>query len=119
MSDIKQILIIRRDLKMRRGKEIAQAAHASVSASIQAMNKTKAIFNSWMNTGYKKVTVHVQTEQELVDLYNKAIQANLTASLITDSGKTEFNNVPTKTVLAIGPDESDKIDLITKDLPLY
>ena len=30
-EDVKQVIVIRRDLKMRRGKEIAQGAHASSS----------------------------------------------------------------------------------------
>ncbi|MFC1681606.1 peptidyl-tRNA hydrolase [Pseudomonadota bacterium] len=43
----------------------------------------------------------------------------LRSYLIRDSGRTEFGGVPTLTACAIGPDDSDKIDAVTKDLKLY
>lgn len=129
--DVKQVIVMRKDLKMRRGKEIAQGAHAS---SAWAMHTIKALLTDspkpmcisdqeveWMNGLHTKITVYVNSEQELMDIYNKAMLGpdHPPCYLITDAGLTEFNGVPTKTCLAIGPDESDKIDLITKHLPLY
>ena len=73
----------------------------------------------WMNTGCTKITLQVDSEQELVDLYQKAQDKGLTAFLITDAGKTEFDGVPTKTALAIGQDKEELIDPITQHLKLY
>ena len=60
----------------------------------------------------------MDSEEELLKIYEKAKKAKLPCSLITDSGKTEFNGVPTNTVVVIGPDKSTKIDKITKKLKL-
>jgi PTH2 family peptidyl-tRNA hydrolase len=53
-----------------------------------------------------------------MSVYNNAITAGLQVHLITDSGKTEFHGQPTRTCLAIGPDESSKIDAVTGHLEL-
>ena len=127
---IKQVIIIRRDLKMRRGKEIAQGAHASmmwISDRLrQAVNSCfyrSPIFSpeelEWLNGIFTKITLQIDSEAALVELHKKAIENGLTAYLVTDSGKTEFNGVPTITTCAIGPNLAEKIDEITKDLKLY
>ena len=131
---IKQVIVIRRDLKMRRGKEIAQGSHSSIAfLTRQIQNQyeevsgaevicpvtiTKEEF-SWIQSGFTKICVTVDSEEELLRIYLKAFKAGLTVHLITDSGLTEFNNVPTHTCLCIGPHYSSKIDPITKDLRLY
>lgn len=138
----KQVIVIRRDLKMRRGKEIAQGSHASISfmckricsinmktifkLAIHMMvlkNPLLALFSTeevaWMFGSFTKVCLQVETEQELLDIYSKAKESGLEVHLITDSGKTEFNGVPTNTCLAIGPHIAEKIDRITAHLKLY
>ena len=131
----KQVIIIRKDLKMRRGKEISQGAHASMGALLSLMSVTRYPNDSytdrmlrsfdfgptsqWLDNSFTKITVTVQTEAELVDLRDKAKAASIPHALIQDNGKTEFNGVPTYTALAIGPSWSDEIDKITGTLPLY
>jgi PTH2 family peptidyl-tRNA hydrolase len=46
------------------------------------------------------------------------LEAGLEVHLITDNGKTEFHGEPTRTCLAIGPDDAEKIDAITGRLQL-
>ncbi len=60
----------------------------------------------------------MDSEDELMAIHDKAVAARLEVHLITDSGKTEFHGVPTRTCLAIGPDEAEKIDEITGELQL-
>jgi PTH2 family peptidyl-tRNA hydrolase len=72
----------------------------------------------WLNDIYTKVCVYVNSEQELLDIYNKAKEANIPCSLIQDCGLTEFGGVPTYTCVAVGPDWNDKINEITGHLPL-
>ena len=122
----KQIIVIRKDLKMRRGKEIAQGCHASMAFLTrregfdgQRPKSLSKAQQEWLQESYKKVCVVVETEEALLDLEQKAIAAGLECHVITDSGATEFHGVPTKTCLAIGPDYDEKIDPITKDLKLY
>lgn len=137
---VKQIIVIRKDLKMRRGKEIAQGSHASGAVLLNLIrsqqqnnqigsyenNKYNVSFNfnnpalfDWMNGHFRKIVVTVNSEKELLDLYEKAKSNNLLCALIEDSGFTEFNNKKTLTALAIGPAYADEIDPITKDLILY
>lgn len=119
---MKQVICIRKDLKMRRGKEIAQGAHASSKFLIDLLLSGKKLTDKqieWLNAGTKKVCVQVNSEQELIDLWNKAREKGITASLIRDSGLTEFDGVPTLTALAIGPDHDGIIDQVTGELSLY
>jgi PTH2 family peptidyl-tRNA hydrolase len=124
---MKQVIVIRKDLKMRRGKEIAQGAHASVkfiSHRIQAHLKGEPLTLSdaelaWFEGNFKKICLIVNSEDELLEIHQKAQDNGLVSSLIQDRGITEFSGVPTYTCLAIGPDEPDKINQITGHLKLY
>jgi len=123
--------VIRRDLRMRRGKEIAQGAHASMawlaervltrmtSAGSVADVQLSEAERAWLTSSFRKVTVKVGSEQELLAVYEKALEAGLVAHLVTDRGLTEFGGVPTRTCLGIGPDYDDLIDPVTGDLELY
>ena len=122
----KQVIVLRKDLNMRKGKMVAQGAHASCNVIIDMENKIQLWdthskeepYRKWKNEQFTKICVSVNSEQELLDLYNKAKDSGMLCSLIQDAGHTEFNGVPTYTSCAIGPDDSDVIDAITKHLPL-
>ena len=122
--DVKQVIVMRKDLNMRKGKMIAQGSHASMAFLSNRLKgypnlKLTAEMLAWlMNGSFTKVCLSVDSEEELLKVYQEAKDANLEVQLITDSGKTEFNGVPTKTCLAIGPDLSYKINSITGNLKL-
>ena len=125
-TKIKQVICMRHDLKMRRGKQIAQGAHASMSficrrlqegASV-SLNDFSDVERAWLTGAFAKVCCRVDSEGELMKIHDEAIAAGLEVHLITDSGKTEFHGVPTRTCLAIGPDDAEKIDEITGHLQL-
>jgi PTH2 family peptidyl-tRNA hydrolase len=65
------------------------------------------------------VTLQVDSEEELLDVFQRAETAGLVVHLITDAGLTEFGGEPTRTCLAIGPDYDSEIDAVTGDLRLY
>ena len=134
MSNTKQVIILRTKYpcdktgskKIRTGKLIAQACHASMSfltrpiqnhqsINLQTLDKAS---KSWIESGFTKVCVYVESEEELKSLHEQAISLGLKSNLIMDKGLTEFNGVPTLTALAIGPDYSEDIDKVTKELPL-
>ena len=122
---IKQVIIIRRDLKMRRGKEIAQGSHASMMWLSERIQKffPHAVLSKeewdWIKGTFTKVVCQIDSEESLKEVHQKALDAGLTSHIVIDSGKTEFNGVPTPTAVAIGPNEAEKIDEITKTLKLY
>jgi PTH2 family peptidyl-tRNA hydrolase len=128
----KQVIIIRKDLGMRKGKMIAQGAHASMKAVLDQLDlnqgneiatfvldidKNEALFE-WLTGKFTKIVVGCDSEDELLELYEKAKKAQLNCALIQDSGATEFHGKPTYTALAIGPDDLEVIDKITGHLKL-
>jgi peptidyl-tRNA hydrolase, PTH2 family len=126
--DTKQVIVIRKDLKMRRGKEIAQGSHASMAfltKQVRDVTRSKAeVYLSeearqWLENGTKKVCVRVDSDKALLEVYNRAKELGLEVNMITDSGKTEFAGVPTRTCLCLGPNWSHEIDKVTGDLELY
>lgn len=124
MRDIKQIIIIRKDLNMRKGKMIAQGAHASVGLILDAQRKNKITepMKLWMDPesgyGFKKICVYVNSEEELLHYAHLAYAKQIPCKVITDAGDTEFGGLPTITCLAMGPHWSDELDPITGNLPL-
>lgn len=122
----KQVIVMRHDLKMRRGKQIAQGAHASMSFLCRRLDDAGKIAiedfdepaQAWLSGAFAKVCCRVDSEQELMKIFERAKDAGLETHLITDSGKTEFHGVPTRTCLAIGPDLATRIDAITGELRL-
>jgi PTH2 family peptidyl-tRNA hydrolase len=124
---VKQVIVIRKDLKMRRGKEIAQGAHASMAWLSRRMRvadgtghvSLSAIEAHWLTGRFAKVCLQVDSEAALLDVYRRACEASLEAQLITDAGHTEFHGVATHTCVGIGPDLADRIDAVTGTLRLY
>ena len=127
---IKQVIVLRKDLGMRKGKMCAQACHASMKVFFDRMvreeRRKKTIYcfyackdsEEWIEGSFTKVVVSVDSEEELLAVFEKAQEARLPCSLITDAGRTEFHGEPTKTACAIGPADENKIDKITGGLKL-
>ena len=130
---LKQVIVMRNDLKMRKGKMVAQGSHASCMCLAEPLlvlfhfpniENLKRIVReisdtvAWLRNGMTKICVRVESEAELLEIYGKAKSAKLMAHIVTDAGHTEFKGVPTKTCLAIGPNDADEIDKITGNLKL-
>ena len=113
---MKQVIVLRKDLGMRKGKCVAQGAHASMKATLENINHKDV--KEWLNGPFAKIVVSVNSEEELKEIYQKALNANLVCSLILDAGRTEFHGEPTYTAVAVGPAKDDRIDQITGHLKL-
>jgi len=135
----KQVIIIRKDLNMRKGKMIAQGAHASMKVISDMMqqsgvwfsgdhndfikeNKLTIVVDSpldkWLNGIFKKIVVGAENLPEMITAYNEAKKQGIPCSLIEDAGLTEFGGQVTITAAAIGPDLPEKIDKITGNFKL-
>ena len=124
----KQVIVIRKDLNMRKGKIVAQGSHASMKVIFDMMTQHpegKSLFlapdspeKDWIEGIFTKICVSVDSEKELMDIYDSAVKSGLNTAIITDSGLTEFGGVPTKTAVAIGPNWDSEIDVITGHLKL-
>jgi PTH2 family peptidyl-tRNA hydrolase len=111
---LKQVIIIRTDLKMDKGKIAAQCAHASIASFL----KTKEVDRKkWLDEGMKKVILKVYNEKELINLYKMAKKEKLPCEPIVDAGLTQIR-AGTLTALGIGPTDDKKMDKITGKLKL-
>lgn len=136
MSSVKQVIVMRKDLNMRRGKQISQGAHASMKVLLD-MCKTGHYFDGdhecvdytfsvpyqgpiheWLSNAFTKICVSVNSEAELLEIVDKAQTMGIPVALITDNGATEFNGVKTNTCAALGPWHSETIDILTGHLKL-
>lgn len=125
--DVKQVIVVRKDLNMRKGKLAAQVAHASMKflcdnneaeRGDEFLVRLSPEEADWLNGPFKKVVVGVDSEDALRDLILKGELEGVTVCPIVDSGKTEFDGVPTLTCAAFGPNDSEKLDKITGNLKL-
>lgn len=136
----KQVIVMRRyypdvsdptkQRKLRTGKLIAQACHASISfltrnstlGGAYSHRLTRSELEpsqvEWLKTSARKVVCYVNTEKEILNIQQEATKLGLENHLIIDSGYTEFNLLPTITCIALGPDLDENLDIITKNLPL-
>ena len=83
---MKQVILVRQDLKLPKGKMSVQVAHASVNCLVKSHKDDK----------YKRMAEDV----------------GLVTALIEDAGRTVLEP-GTITCLGIGPDKEEKIDKIT------
>lgn len=127
--DIKQVIVVRKDIPMNAGKAAAQSAHAAMAFLTKRLRKpTRKGFKyeldltpeeqQWLDDGFAKVVVRCDTEEEFDRLYGEAKKQFNNVHLIVDSGHTQFHGVPTKTCFAIGPHRADEISKITGHLKL-
>lgn len=137
----KMVIIMRKDLNMRKGKMVAQGSHAAMAVLLDKMRngidrseykpdiinseynmtlnvKENSDLDKWLRGLFTKICLSVDSETELLRLYEEAKTAGLPTALITDAGLTEFNGVPTNTCIAIGPANAEEIDKITGHLKL-
>jgi PTH2 family peptidyl-tRNA hydrolase len=113
----KQVIVVRSDLKMGKGKIAAQAGHAAVSAAEEARKHFQKWWKAWLEEGQCKVAVKADSEDELHSLEEEARERELPHALISDRGLTQLEP-GTVTCLAIGPAPSHKVDEITGKLRL-
>jgi PTH2 family peptidyl-tRNA hydrolase len=110
----KQVILVRQDLQLPKGKLAAQVAHAAVESYSRA---TADVQKGWKSEGQMKVVLKVSDEKELFKFLQLAKDAELPNALITDAGRTVI--APgTITVLGIGPSEEDAVDALTGHLSL-
>ena len=112
----KQVIAVRADLKMGKGKLAAQAAHASLEAYLKARQKAPDAVEEWLRSGAQKVVVKVGGEGELLELFEK-LRKLFPCALIQDAGRTQIEP-GTKTCVGIGPAEERELDKFTGHLKL-
>ena len=111
---MKQVILVRSDLKLPKGKLAVQCSHASTGALLKSH---KDDITKWKNSGMKKIVLKVKDLDELLKYKNEAEDLGLMVALVEDAGKTVVKP-GTVTCLGIGPDNEEKIDKVTGKLKM-
>ncbi len=114
--ELKQVIIVRSDLGLGKGKIAAQSSHASVEAMENARIKEPDWVEQWKEQGQKKVVLKISGKEELVNLFQQ-MKGELPCALIKDAGKTQTSHGEI-TCFACGPAPEAKINKHTKELKL-
>ncbi len=114
LKEYKQVIVVRDDLKLSRGKLAVQVAHAAVIGYEKA---DKNVVEEWKRQGQKKIVLKVNGLDELMRIKERAEMIGIPTGIVADAGLTE---IPPGTITAVvlGPDEAKKIDRVTGSLPL-
>ena len=116
MSNIKQVIVVRTDLDMGKGKIAAQVGHACVLGAAHVRKSNPEWFTQWWG-GQEKIVVKVSSQKELEEIKQGAIELGLPWSEVTDAGHTQI--APgTLTCISLGPAPEEKIDKVTSELKL-
>jgi len=116
-SEIKQVIVMRTDLDMGKGKLATQAGHAAVSGFIKVNGAYKAVADRWGREGQKKVVLKVIGEGELIKLSEAAEREGVPYVIIHDAGLTQIEP-GTMTCISLGPWPAEELDKITGKLKL-
>ena len=110
-------ILVRSDIKMSKGKVLAQVGHAVVDATVKAYARS-TIFYKWQQDGEKIVILKVPNEKTLDTIMEIAGRKKVHNGIVIDAGLTEISP-GTKTVGYVGPDYDTKIDKLVGQLKLY
>jgi len=113
----KQVIVVRADLDLSKGKLAVQVAHASELAIDATKRLDEQWFYDWFNEGYRKIVLKVQSLEELLRLKEEAEREKLPVATVIDFGLTELPP-DTVTAIGIGPAPSERIDTVTGRLSL-
>jgi PTH2 family peptidyl-tRNA hydrolase len=114
---LKQVIVVRTDLQMGKGKLGVQIAHGAVSTAFEVQRQNPRRFRSWLEQGQPKIAVHVRTMEELHALRAAASSVGVPAVLVEDRGLTQLPS-GTPTCLAMGPAPIELLDRLTGHLKL-
>lgn len=111
----KLAVVVRPDLGMTTGKLAAQVGHAVHDAVAKCK---KARLKAWEDDGSMIVVLQAEGEDGLRSLNSLARKQGVAAFMQEDEGLTEIDN-GSCTALSVGPDESEKVNLVTGRLSLF
>jgi peptidyl-tRNA hydrolase, PTH2 family len=116
-TEIKQVIITRKDLRMGTGKLAAQVAHASVMSYLEAERADPDVAREWLEEGQKKIVLKIESEELLLKLHSAFKFKRVPCAIVNDAGMTQLPP-GTTTALGVGPWKSDEIDRYTSTLKL-
>lgn len=125
MNDIKQVIVVRKDLNLKRSEMAAYVATASMGFLVdnnesergdEISVKLSSEEAKWINGSFKKIVVGVDSEDEIRDLIFKAELTGIEVHPVF--GYRQDKEEQTTACIALGPDESELVDQVTGHLKL-
>ncbi|KAG5031124.1 hypothetical protein AAZX31_06G082400 [Glycine max] len=116
-QELKMVLVVRQDLKMKSGKIASQCAHAATGMYAELMQSDRYLLRRWEQCGQPKIVVTCRNQQEMNKLAEAAESIGLPTFVVADAGRTQVS-AGSKTVLAVGPGPKSSVDSVTGRLPL-
>jgi len=74
--EIKQVIVVRKDLRMGIGKIASQVGHAAVLGVERSRKYNKLWLRNWFNEGQPKIVVKVNSFEELLQVQSDAEDSN-------------------------------------------
>ncbi|XP_027355753.1 peptidyl-tRNA hydrolase 2, mitochondrial isoform X2 [Abrus precatorius] len=116
-QELKMVLVVRQDLKMKSGKIASQCAHAATGMYAELMQSDRSLLRRWEQCGQPKIVVTCRNQQEMNKLKETAESIGLPTFVVADAGRTQVL-AGSKTVLAVGPGPKSSVDSVTGRLAL-
>lgn len=116
-QELKMVLVVRQDLKMKSGKIASQCAHAATGMYAELMRSNRSLLRQWEQCGQPKIVVTCKNQQEMNKLTEAAESIGLPTFVVADAGRTQVS-AGSKTVLAVGPGPKAILDSVTGRLAL-
>lgn len=117
MEELKQVIIVRSDIEMGKGKTAAQVAHASLMSYFEAEKMDKEVTKKWLATGEKKIVLKIDSEETMKRLAEAFKFKKIPCALVSDAGLTQLPP-GTHTALGVGPWPAAELDNLTGKLKL-
>lgn len=127
-SQTKQVILLRRDLRLRRAEAAALAAKASMAFVVEGDDNgslgnvqltLSGIEAEWILGSATRIVLGVASEDALRKLLLKAEINGITTYEIIGSSSGKEDEGVQLIAAALGPDESEKLDLVTGNLKLF
>ncbi|XP_054788851.1 uncharacterized protein LOC129294471 [Prosopis cineraria] len=116
-QELKMVLVVRQDLKMKSGKIASQCAHAATGMYAELMHSHRSLLRQWEQLGQPKIVLTCKNQQEMNKLKEAAESIGLPTFVVADAGRTQVA-AGSKTVLAVGPGPKAYVDSVTGKLAL-
>ena len=115
-AGMKQVIIVRTDLGMGKGKIAAQVGHACVIGALRVKSVHPDWFEEWQPY-QAKIVLRADSLDELESVRQQAATEGLPCSRVLDAGHTQLEP-GTVTCVSIGPAPDGKLDRVTGNLKL-
>ena len=127
-SHIKQVILLRRDIRLRRAEAAALAAKASMSFISEGNESDRSdvvqielsgIEAEWLLGNSTRIVLGVSSEDAIRKLLLKAEIQGISTYEILGSTSGKIDEGMQIIAASLGPDEGDKLDAITGNLKLF